>query len=325
MSFQVDNCCDCGTTQLHASVFAHFTWPGFANFNTSGPGIDTINERYQTATVTVIDDVGATFTKAITCNKFNGCFNDTVTGTDASAGTWITPGLRLAWPPDTISPDGRTATWTGLGSIVLSDVVDAAWCKTQAQAILDSVDLLTLTLGTDGFYLAYDQNLTDDHAYTAQGIGWLMLGVWDDGITGLKWGWGDVQTGVLYTSDGNNGNAVFTPFTNVTPAITKFGDEFPPTPGSENYYEQEAHWTMRKSVSNMVTGPVCCEDDFALFAIPPSISPPDPVCQMIADDGHGHLILNPPALAFNQPDSSRFVFRTPFFGKALTGGGCPCA
>ncbi len=48
MSFQVDSCCGCGTTQLHASVLARFTWPGFPNFNTVGPGIDTINETYKT-------------------------------------------------------------------------------------------------------------------------------------------------------------------------------------------------------------------------------------------------------------------------------------
>src|SRR4051794_9039785 len=100
MSFQLDNCCGCGVSRSHASVLARFTWPGFPNFNTLGPGTDTINETYKTITVTVIDDVGTSFTKSVSCSDLNGCINDTVTGTDASTGTWITPGLRLAWPPD---------------------------------------------------------------------------------------------------------------------------------------------------------------------------------------------------------------------------------
>ncbi len=47
---------------------------------------------------------------------------------------------------------------------------------------------------------------------------------------------------------------------------------------------------------------------------------------MIADDGAGHLILNPPSLTFLQADSFRDLTRTPnFTATGLTGGGCPCA
>ncbi len=145
----------------------------------------------------------------------------------------------------------KTTTWTGLGSIVLSDVVDAAWCKTQATALLASIAVTSLTLGVDAKEVNYDPVWTGSGVdLTAQAAGWLMLGVWDDGITGYKWGWGSAASGGLYTSDGVNGSATFDPFENVTPAMSTYPDStfVPPQPGSESFYEQEARWNMRKSI-----------------------------------------------------------------------------
>jgi hypothetical protein len=264
-------------------------------------------------------------TKSISANNLNGCFDDLVTGTDATVdGSWGGSGLYLAWPPDSISTDGLTATWGTGASIVLSDPIDAAWCKARAQDILDSVDLTTLVLGTDSLLATYDPAFTGSGSPgTAQSNGYLALGVFGDGVGGVKYAWGDVL-GDLLTTDGNIAGASFLPFEDVTPAISYAANslDFPPSPGSRNLYSQEASWQMRKSISNMVSAPVCCQDDFTGYA---TTGLPSPVCQMIADDGSGHLILVPPSLTFDVLDTQRIVARTPYFGTALTGGGCPCA
>src|SRR5690349_12641950 len=97
----MDNCCTCGASRAHAAVKAVFHWPGFLPFTTIGTG-DTLNARYLTLTITIIDDNGVPVTKSISCNNLNGCFSDSITGTDATVdGYWDLsgPGLRIAWPP----------------------------------------------------------------------------------------------------------------------------------------------------------------------------------------------------------------------------------
>lgn len=332
----MDNCCTCsGGSIVNAAVLARFLWPGFPRFDTMGPSADTFNVRYLTATVTVPSGTG-TVTKILSSNNLNSTFNDTVTGTDASAGTWVAFGNQgAAWPPDTISPDGTTASWASGQTIVLSDPIDASWCKTQAQNLLDSVDLYSLTPGTDSKIVTYDavfsgsgtaswQRTSNDYGGTG-GDSWPMLCVCVGPGPGfaVKYAWGDAQSGAIYTADAIT-DATFTPFESVTPAMTVSAStsDIPPSASSLNLYAQEDYWQMRKSLSTPCPSPVCCEDDYYNYV---HATPPPTVCQMIANDGMGNLVLTPPALTFDVTDNSHMVIRTPWFGTALTGGGCPCA
>ena len=111
----MDNCCTCGGGgRLHAAVNAVFRWPGWAPFTTGSlGGPDTLGVRYLTATVTINKPGGGTISKSLTADSLNGTMTDLVTGTDAEAdGPWPGFGLKGGfWPPDSISPDGTTATW----------------------------------------------------------------------------------------------------------------------------------------------------------------------------------------------------------------------
>lgn len=330
MGNTVDNCCVCGAgTILHAAVRASYLWVGWEPFTSGGPALDHYGLKYRTCTVTIFDLLGAAVTKSISVDPYNSTFIDTTTGESADSYNWGgISGLWLpAWPPDLPLTD-TVAQWSSGESIVLSDPVDADWARARAQECLDAVALSGLTPGTDSKLVSFDPVFIGDPAVVTQtgggGFGWMSLGVFVTADAGMFFAWGDIA-GAIFTARGSMPAGPFTahPFEHVTPAVKVDLDDldFPPSPGSFNFYSQSASWGMRKSLSTPVAAPVCCSDNFG----GDNPTPPATLCQMIADDGSGHLILNPPALSFTIADNSDYIVRYPWFGTALTGGGCPCA
>jgi hypothetical protein len=283
-------------------------WPGFYPFTTSGL-TDLFGVKYLTITVTIIDPVVGEVSYGLTCDSLNGTINDGVSGTTPPAG-FISS--FPAWPPDVVT-DTHLGWGSGVGSVSvdLSDPIALSTIKDDCQALLDSLDVATVALNTEK---RVRYNYDTSPPFEARiSYDWPVWNV--DSGTGTLY-WMSVVSQAPF-------NTPSTPFAAVTAAmVTEDITTGPVSPTSESYYEQEDFWLMRKSFSSPVSGSTCCEDDAYFYINNPT---PAPACQMIADDGMGHLRLDPPSLAPDTTDNAHAIIRTPYFGKSLTGGGCPCA
>lgn len=330
MPAKMDNCCGCdaGASHVHAAVTAIMFWPGWDPFTTLGPSSDMFGVRYLTLTCTVLNDVGSAVTKSISIDGLNRTLDDTVTGVEAAGDGFVISGAGMQlppWPPDHVTD--TSAEWDGGWSIVLSNPKTLAEIQSDCQDLLDSLALSALTRGTDSKIVTYDPSvpsLTDQ---------WLGLAVFPggaetfpgSGVYPNRYGWYEAASGLMLTVSGGGFGTpfTFTPFVHETPTIAVETDtaDAPPSPWAMNAYQQSSRWVMRKSVSSPVSASVCCETDYFEYL---TTGAPSNSCAMVANSG-SDLVLNRPALTAEVTDNSRIIVVRPFFGTALTGGGCPCA
>jgi hypothetical protein len=283
-------------------------WPGFFPFTTAGTA-DLFGVKYLTISITINDPVVGDVSMGLSCDALNGTISDGVSGTTPPAG-YISS--MPPWPPDVVTD--TTLQWgSGVGQVTveLSDPITLADIKAGCVTLLASLDVATITANTESrVRYNYDTAPAFELPITYD---WPVFDV--DPGTG-EFYWMSVVTHSPF-------NTPSTPFASVASAIvTEDITSGPVGPTSESYYQQEAFWRMRKTFCDPVSGSTCCEDDYYFYVNNPT---PAAVCQMIADDGMGHLRLDPPALSADTTDNSHAVIRTPFFGKSLTGGSCPCA
>ena len=309
-SWQADFCCGCEDSPLSAAVRAVMLWPWFLPFTYIGSG-DTSGVKYRTITVSKWDfNLETLVTASLTCHDLNGSIMaDGLTGLVTTRPQDFWP----AWPPD-VTPTATHLEWSGgdfpPATVDLSTPISLGDIGTSCQGLLDSLDVAGVTLGTEK-RVRYNTDTAPDFIFNS--ASWPVFNY--DVIAGGYY-WMDVISQAPY-------NTPLTPF-EYTEAmmVTEDMDGVVVGPEAWSMYEQENRWVMRKTFSSPVTAPVCCQDIYTGYE---HTGLPAPVCQMIPDDTHGHLLLDRPTLILDTSDNLRQIVRTPYWGKALTGGGCPCA